>query len=68
MRTEALVNGETSIIITPENDMEIAILKSLLKQEVLITEINAPVTVLTKTHANGIILSKKPRESKENLQ
>jgi len=75
MQIEFLVNGGISIILSPENDMEIALLKQFCKQKNDITKIRSSVVILNKTHRGGILIGKETigkldndESKKEDLQ
>ena len=59
MQIEFLVNGGVSLLLSPENEMEEALLKQMMKQDNELTEIRSSVVVLNKTFRNGVLLSKK---------
>lgn len=59
MQIEFLVNGGVSLLMAPENEMEEALLKQMMKQDNDIIEIRTSVQVLAKTFRNGILLGKK---------
>lgn len=59
MQVEFLVNGGVSLLLSPENEMEEALIKQLMKQQNDITEIRSSVMVLNKTFRNGILIGKK---------
>lgn len=59
MQIEFLVNGGVSIILSPENDMEDALLKQFCKQKNGITEIRSSVVILNKTYRGGILIGKE---------
>lgn len=59
MQIEFLVNGGISIILSPENDMEIALLKQFCKQKNDITEIRSSIIILNKTHRGGVLIGKE---------
>jgi hypothetical protein len=59
MQIEFLVNGGVNILLAPENEMEEALLKQMMKQKNDITEIRTAVVVLNKTFRNGILIGKK---------
>jgi len=69
MKTEFLVNGGVSLLITPENEMEEHLLKQLAKQDNDINEIRSTVIILNKSFRNGLFIGKKfintPKESEE---
>jgi hypothetical protein len=75
MQIEFLVNGGISIILSPENDMEIALLKQFCKQKNDITEIRSSIIILNKTHRGGVLIGKETigkfdtdESKKEDLQ
>jgi hypothetical protein len=59
MQIEFLVNGGVSLLIAPDNEMEEALLKQMMKQRNDITEIRTTVHVLNKSFRNGILIGKK---------
>ena len=59
MQVEFLVNGGVSLLLAPENEMEEALLKQMMKQNNDILEIRTAVTVLNKIFRNGILIGKK---------
>lgn len=65
MQVEFLVNGGVSLLLSPENEMEEALLKQMMKQANDITEIRSSVMVLNKTFRNGILIGKKSIRKEE---
>ena len=59
MQVEFLVNEGVSLLLAPENEMEEALLKQMMKQNNDILEIRTAVTVLNKIFRNGILIGKK---------
>lgn len=59
MQLEFLVNDGVSLILAPENEMEEALLKQMMKQKNDITEIRTSVVVLNKTFRNSILIGKR---------
>lgn len=59
MQVEFIVNGGVSLLFSPENEAEEALLKQMMKQDNDITEIRSAVTVLSKTFRNGVLIAKK---------
>lgn len=59
MQVEFLVNGGVSLLLAPENDMELALIKQMMKQNNDIIEIRTSVQVIAKTFRNGILIGKK---------
>lgn len=59
MQVEFLVNGGVSLLLAPENEMEEALVKQMMKQNNDILEIRTAVVVLNKTFRNGILIGKK---------
>jgi len=75
MQVEFIVNGGVSLLFSPENEAEEALLKQMMKQDNDLTEIRSAVTVLSKTFRNGVLIGKKSQtklienvEETENLQ
>jgi len=67
MQVEFLVNGGVSLLFSPENEMEEALLKQMMKQQNELTEIRSSVVVLNKTFRAGVLIhskSNKPDEDK----
>lgn len=59
MQVEFLINEGVLLLLAPENEMEEALLKQMMKQKNEIIEIRTAVTVLNKTFRNGIVIGKK---------
>jgi hypothetical protein len=59
MQVEFIVNGGVSLLFSPENEAEEALLKQMMKQDNDILEIRSAVTVLSKTFRNGVLIAKK---------
>jgi hypothetical protein len=59
MQVEFLVNDSVSLLLAPENEMEEALLKQMMKQKNDIVEIRTAVNVLNKTYRNGILMGKR---------
>lgn len=68
MQVEFIMNGSVSLILSPENAAEEALLKQLVKQNNDIVEIRSRITVVNKSFSNGVIIGKKElgRTSVEN--
>lgn len=64
MQIEFLVNGGVSLLLAPENEMEEALLKQMMKQNNDLIEIRSSVQVLAKTFRNGILIAKKSGATK----
>lgn len=67
MQIEILINGGVTVLLSPENPMEEELIKSLMKQENVITEFRSPVTVINKTFRNGMVIGKKSGTSISKL-
>lgn len=59
MQIEFLVNDGVSLLLAPENEMEEALLKQMMKQKNEITEIRMAVHVLNKTYRGGILIGRR---------
>jgi hypothetical protein len=59
MQVEFIVNGGVSLLFSPENEAEEALLKQMMKQDNDLTEIRSAVTVLSKTFRHGVLICKK---------
>lgn len=66
MQIEFLVNGGVSLLLSPENEMEEALLKQLMKQDNELTEIRTSVVVLNKTFRNGVLVGKRGYNKKKD--
>jgi hypothetical protein len=58
MQIEVLVSDGVTVVLSPENEMEEALLKQLMKQSNDITEIRSTVMLLNKTYRSGIVIGK----------
>jgi hypothetical protein len=64
MKVEVLMNGTTKIVLIPENDIEIAILSNIGKNDVQATSITQHTQILDKVIQEGLVISPKvTRES-----
>ena len=59
MQVEFIVNGGVSLLFSPENEAEEALLKQMMKQDNDLTEIRSAVTILSKTFRHGVLICKK---------
>lgn len=59
MQIEFLVNGGVSLLLCPDNEMEEALLKQMMKQQNDLIEIRSSVIVLNRTFRNGVLIGKK---------
>ncbi len=71
MQAQFLLNGSVSLVLSPDNEAEEALIKLLLKQENDLVQIRTNVHVLNKSYSNGIVIAAKGKyarsidESKE---
>lgn len=65
MQVEFLVNGGMSLLFSPENEMEEALLKQMMKQTNELTEIRSSVVVLNKTFRAGVLIHSKANKPNE---
>ena len=64
MKVEVLMNGTTKIVLIPENDIEVAILSNIGKNDVQATNITQHTQILDKVIQEGLVISPKvTRES-----
>lgn len=64
MKVQTVANGNVCLVITPENDMEEAILKQLMKQsQNEIIEVRSGVRILEQQVNAGIIIGKMHNSS-----
>lgn len=68
MQVEFLVNGGVSLLFSPENEMEEALLKQMMKQVNDITEIRSSVMVLNKTFRAGVLIHSKANKPQNEEQ
>lgn len=59
MKVEVLMNGTTKIVLIPENDIEIAILANIAKNDVEATAIIQHTQILDKVIQDGLVISPK---------
>ena len=59
MKVELIMNGTTKIVLIPENDIEIAILSSVAKGDVVATNISQHTQILDKVIQDGLVISPK---------
>jgi hypothetical protein len=62
MKIDCLINGQIKLVIHPENDMETEVLKQLMKQDNMLSEIRSSVQILGKTITHAIMIERKPQE------
>jgi hypothetical protein len=68
MQIELLVNGGVSILLVPDNVMEEELIKQLMKQDNILTEIRSSVMVLNKTFRSGILIGKSSTQKKDEIE
>ena len=68
MQVEFLVNGGVSLLFSPENEMEEALLKQMMKQDNELTEIRSSVVVLNKTFRAGVLIHSKSKRPENEEQ
>jgi len=56
MQVEFIVNGSVSLLLAPENDMEAALIKQLVKQKNDIIDISSTSIVLNKTFKSCVVI------------
>ena len=59
MQFEFLVNGGVSLLLSPENDAEIALLKKMMQQDNDFTELRSKVHVLNKSFQGGVLIASR---------
>lgn len=59
MKVETVLNGAISLIIIPETDLDVEVLKQILKQESDITHMGSQLVIMNKPYKGGLIISKK---------
>ena len=59
MHVEFIANGSVSLLLAPENEMEEAILKQLMRQDNDLTDVRSSITVLTKTFRNCVLIGRR---------
>jgi hypothetical protein len=68
MQIELLVNGGVSILLSPDNVMEEELIKQLMKQDNILTEIRSNIVVLNKTFRNGVLIGKSSSQKKDETE
>ena len=63
MRVEVLLNGSTKIVIIPENDIEVAVLKTIGAGGVDATIIQNHTQILDKVIQDGLVISAQGMKS-----
>jgi hypothetical protein len=66
MHFEFLLNGGVSLLLSPENEAEIALLKKLMQQDNDLIEIRSKVHVLNKSFQGGILIASKTKSPIKN--
>ena len=66
MQAQFLLNGSVSLVLSPENDAEEALIKMMLKQQNDIVEIRTNIHVLNKSYSNGIVIGLKGKYAGKN--
>lgn len=65
MRVEILMNGTTKLVVIPENDVEIAILKSIAAGGIEGTVIQKHTQILDKVIQDGLIITPQKANVKQ---
>ena len=68
MHIEITSNGSQQMLISPENEMEEAFIKMLLKQDCEMVELRQQVFVLNKQFNKGILIRRKELGTVEALE
>lgn len=66
MRVEILMNGTTKIVIIPENEIEIAIVKSIAAGGVDATIITQHTQILDKVIQDGLVITPQKGDVKKD--
>jgi len=64
MHVEFIANGGVSLLLAPENEMEEALLRQMMKQENDLTDVRSSVTVINKTFRNCVLIGRKGQAPK----
>jgi len=60
MKVEVLINGTTKIVLIPENEIEVAIIKAIVANgHVDAISITQPTQILDKVIQDGLVISEK---------
>jgi hypothetical protein len=59
MKVECVINGQVRMIIYPENEMEIEIIKQMMKQDNALMEVRSSVQLLGKSISNALIIERR---------
>lgn len=65
MKVEVLMNGTTKIVLVPENEIEVAILKTVAAGGVDATAIAQHTQILDKVIQDGLVISPKKEKKDE---
>jgi len=66
MKVEVLLNGTTKLVLIPESEIEIAILKSVAAGGVDATSISQHTQILDKVIQDGLVISPQKAEPKHD--
>lgn len=64
MQAQFILNGSVSLVLSPENDAEEALMKLLGKQDNEIVVLRTNVHVLNKSHSSGLVIGLKAKYAK----
>lgn len=66
MRVEILMNGTTKLVVIPENEVEIAILKSIAAGGIEGTVIQNHTQILDKVIQDGLVITPQKANAKQS--
>ena len=66
MKVEILLNGTTKIVLIPENEIEVAIIKSIAAGGVDATSITQHTQILDKVIQQGLVISPSKGDLNQN--
>lgn len=66
MRVEILMNGTTKLVVIPENEVEVAILKSIAAGGIEGTVIQNHTQILDKVIQDGLVITPQKANAKQS--
>lgn len=64
MHVEFIANGGVSLLLAPENEMEEALLRQMMRQDNDLTDVRSSVTVINKTFRNCVLIGRRGQAPK----
>jgi hypothetical protein len=64
VHVEFIANGGVSLLLAPENEMEEALLKQMMRQDNDLTDVRSSVTVINKSYRNCVLIGRRGQAPK----